>query len=60
MSLALRLGYRNVDQMLRELDSRQISEWFAYFKLEQEAHEDAAKTAELRREALRELRSMSK
>ena len=32
--LALKLGYINVDRMLTEIDSRQLSEWIAFARLE--------------------------
>ena len=32
--LALRLGWANVDQMLRNMSSQQLSEWMAFYELE--------------------------
>jgi hypothetical protein len=60
MSLAQRLRYPSIRQMLRELDSRDIADWLAYFRIEAEHIEQRRLEAEAVHAAFADLQHMKR
>ena len=52
-SLAKELGYVNVDEMLRSITSKQLTEWQAFSKIEAAEMKSSSQS----RQSLREMRS---